>query len=104
MEQYHNGGGGTLSLSTDGSQSFIRSSKAEPDWPNLWIQIQPEVSVDEEEQGPKSKGTLTFDTNKYKAGIRDDAEFALIDYKFLTHPDDIEAILEGTKQISLTHL
>lgn len=103
LEQYHNGEG-VLSASADGAQCFIRSSKAEPDWPNLFIGLNPVVSVDDEEQRinflnilgrPKSRGTLTLDTNKYKAGIRDDVDLALIDYKLLTHPDDVEAMLEG---------
>lgn len=44
---------------------------------------------------PKSRGILSMDTDKYKAGIRDDRLLALIDYKILTHPDDVEVMLEG---------
>lgn len=105
LEQYQNGEG-ILSRTSVGPQSFIRSSQAEPDWPNLWIMMQPSVRVDDAEQRinfynilaiPKSKGTLSLDPIKYRAGTRDDTELALIDYQLLTHPDDIEAQLDGIK-------
>ncbi len=104
LEQYHRDGEGIFSVPTDGSQCFIRSSKAEEDWPNLLIGLNPLVSIDDEEHRfhfinvlgrPKSKGTVTLDADKYRAGITDDVELALIDYKLLTHPDDIEALLDG---------
>lgn len=106
LEQYRNGEG-FLSYPGEVAQSFIRSSKAEPDWPNLLIILQSVESIDDQEHRlifhnilsrPKSKGSVTLDTNKYKAGIRDDVELALIDYKYLTHPDDIETLLEGATQ------
>lgn len=101
-EDYHNGGG-ILSIIAEGPQCFISSSKAEPGWPDLWIEINPGISVDEESNihfinvigRPQSKGLLTLDADKYRAGIRDDVELALIDCKYLTHPDDTEVMLEG---------
>lgn len=105
MEEYHNGEG-MLTYIQDGPQSYITSSKAEPGWPDILIQITPSIRVDDEEQRislysilgrPKSKGILTLDADKYKEGIRDDVQLALIDYQHLTHPDDIEVILEGNK-------
>lgn len=104
-EDYHNGEG-ILALISEGPQAFIASSKAETDWPDLWIEMHPIISVNGEEQvvyfydvigRPKSKGTLMLDTDKYKAGVRDDVELALIDYGFLTHPDDAQVMLEGNK-------
>lgn len=101
--EYHNGEG-FLSLVPEGPQCFITSSVAEPDWPDLWLEIHPHLHVNGEEQEftfidvvgrPKSRGTFSFDTEKYKAGIRDDVELALIDYQFYSNPDDIQAMLEG---------
>jgi len=81
---------------------------AEPGWPDLWIEINPGINIDGGESHiefinvigrPQSKGLLTFDADKYKAGIRDDVQLALIDCKYLTHPDDTEVMLEGIKFI-----
>lgn len=111
FEEYHNGEG-LLGKVSQGPLCFIVSSKAELDWPNLWIQINPSVSVDGEGElitffnilgRPQSKGVLSLDTEKYKAGVRDDVQLALIDNKLLTHPDDIEAFLEGNNNIFATH-
>lgn len=93
-----------MTIVSEGPQCFIASSKADPDWPDLWIEIHPIVSVDGKEQRiyfynvvgrPQSKGLLSLDTDKYKAGVRDDVQLALIDYRLLTHPDDVEAMLDG---------
>lgn len=97
-----NNGEGVLTQTTQ-AQCFITSSKARPGWPDLWIQIHPVTSVDDKEVlnfynilgRPKSKGIFTLDTDKYKEGVRDDVQLAQIDYKLLTHPDDMEALLEG---------
>lgn len=97
-------GEGVLTLLTEGQQCFIRSSVAEPGWPDLWMEMRPMYRVNDDEQRirfysvvgrPKSRGTLSLDAEKYKAGIRDDVQLALIDYRFLTHPDDAVVILEG---------
>lgn len=105
LEEYHNGRG-MLTYIQDGPQCFITSSKAEAGWPDLWIQITPVIRLDDEAQRinfynmvgrPKSTGIITLDTDKYKAGIRDDVQLALIDYKLLTHPDDIDVLLDGNK-------
>lgn len=104
FDEYHNGDG-ILSKVSQGPLCFIASTKATSNWPDLWIQINPQVSVDGEGESitffnilgrPQSKGVLSLDTEKYKAGVRDDVELALIDSKLLTHPDDMEAFLEGT--------
>lgn len=109
LEDFHNGTG-ILTLTVSGCHSFIVSSKAEPDWPDLRIDLNSQVGIDEQELGlgfiivlgrPKSKGILTLDTDKYKAGIRDDAQLAVIDYQLLTHPDDIDVILEGKAKVTL---
>lgn len=100
-EEFHKGEG-VLTKNTE-AQCFFTSSKARPDWPDIWIAIHPRPSVDGTEilsfysfiGRPRSKGTLTLNVNKYVAGIRDDQQLALIDYKFLTNADDIEALLEG---------
>lgn len=100
-EEYHNGEGVLTKISI--AQCFIASSKAKPGWPDLWIEINPRISVDGSEVinfynivgRPQSKGILTLDTDKYKAGVRDDVQLALIDYKFLTHPDDVDVMLDG---------
>lgn len=103
FDDYHNGKG-VLSEVSQGPLCFISSSKASSNWPDLWIQINPEVSVDDDKGSinffnilgrPRSKGVLSLDTEKYRAGVRDDVELALIDSKLLTHPDDMEAFLEG---------
>lgn len=103
-DEFHNEGGGILSIIAEGPQCFISSSKAEPGWPDLWIEINPTITVDGGEPDihfinvigrPQSKGLLTLDADKYKAGIRDDVELALIDCKYLSHPDDMEVMLEG---------
>ncbi len=97
-------GKGVLTLLTEGQQCFIRSSVAESGWPDLWIEMRPMYRVNDDEQHirfysvvgrPKSRGTLSLNAEKYKAGIRDDVQLALIDYQFLTHPDDIVVMLEG---------
>lgn len=124
-EEYHKGEGlltthitatynneqGVLTLISVGAQCFIVSSKAETEWPDIWIEMQPFVSVDGKEHGinlysiigrPRSRGLLTIDTDKYKAGIRDDVQLAVIDYKLLTHPDDVDIMLEGNiKSVSM---
>ncbi|XP_037036059.1 oxygen-dependent choline dehydrogenase 1-like [Bradysia coprophila] len=100
-------GEGVLSIVPEGPQCFIRSSVAEPGWPDLWLEIAPHISIDGEQEivflnvvgRPRSKGTLSLDTEKYRAGIRDDVELALIDYQFLTHPDDVTAMLDGVNFI-----
>lgn len=106
-EEYHNGKGIlTLGWSLDAAGSFIVSPKAEPDWPDLIIGMRGVIGVDDEEQRitfynvigrPKSRGLLTLDTDKYKSGIRDDVQLALIDFKLLTHADDIDALLHGNE-------
>lgn len=100
-EEFHNGKG-VLTKNSE-AQCFYSSSKAKPGWPDIWIAIDPQISVDGREivnfysfiGRPRSKGILTLDTNKYTAGVRDDQQLALIDYKFLTNPDDVEALLDG---------
>lgn len=100
-EEFHNGEG-VLTKNTE-AQCFFTSSKAKPGWPDIWIAIHPRPSVDGTEilnfysviGRPRSKGTLALDVNKYESGIRDDQQLALIDYKFLTNADDIEALLDG---------
>lgn len=103
LEQYHNGDG-IMTVPRDGAQCFIESSKAEPGWPDLWIRMITPVVIDNDDLQisifnilgrPKSKGIFSIDTDKYKQGIRDDVQLALIDYKYLTHPDDMDAMLEG---------
>lgn len=109
-EEFHNGEG-VLTLISEGPQCFVASSKADPSWPDLWLEMHPQISIDGSEQEiyfydvvgrPKSRGTITLDTDKYKAGIRDDVELALIDYNFLSHPDDIETLLEGNNVNTMT--
>lgn len=122
-DEYHNGEGlltthiteaslndnGVLTLTSVGAQCFISSSKSVRDWPDIWIEMQPFVSVDGHHSGvhffsvigrPSSKGTLTLDTTKYKAGIRNDVDLALIDYQLLAHPDDVDVMLEGKIALS----
>lgn len=111
FEQFHNGYG-PLSFSLGGAQCFIRSSNAEPEWPNLFIPFVARLNADGDEQQitfvnvlgrPKSRGTLTLDANKYRAGIRDDVELALIDFKHLTHPDDLNSMLEGRNEAKCSY-
>lgn len=104
---YHNGEGPLTTKGTStwlAGQCLIVSTKATTDWPDILIGLRTPVSIDGAEQfvnlncavgRPKSKGTLTLDTEKYKAGIRDDVQLALIDSRVLTHPDDAEVLLEG---------
>jgi len=110
FDDYHNSDDrqGLLTFQVFSPIAFIASSKAEPGWPDLWLDISSTVRIDEQEPyiffesvvgRPKSKGIVTLDTEKYKAGIRDDVELALIDLKYFTHPDDIETLLEGVKFI-----
>lgn len=103
LENYHNGRG-VLATRHEGAQCFIRSSKAGPDWPDLWIAAHPTLAIDDESQivrmymvlgRPQSRGEYTMNTTAYKHGIRDDEQLALIDYKLLTHADDVEAMIEG---------
>lgn len=109
LEDFHNGTG-ILTLTVGGCHSFIVSSKAEPDWPDLRIDLNTQVGIDEQEPvlgfiivlgRPKSKGIFSLDADKYKAGIRDDAQLAVIDYQLLTHPDDIDVIVEGNDKVTL---
>lgn len=103
IENYHKGQG-VLATRHEGAQCFIRSSKADPDWPDLWIASHPTLAIDDESQivrmymvlgRPQSRGEYTMNTTAYKKGIRDDVQLALIDYKLLTHPDDVDAMIEG---------
>lgn len=102
-KQFENGEG-VLSIVSEGPQCFITSSVAEPGWPDLWLEIHPLVRVEGTEQRinfynvvgrPKSRGTFSMDTAKYRNGVRDDEELSLIDYRFYSHPDDAVAILDG---------
>lgn len=105
-ENFHNGNG-VLTQIAEG-QSFVVSSKAEASWPDLLIIIHPMASVDGREVlnfysiigRPQSRGLLTMDTEKYKAGVRDDVQLAVIDQKLLTHTDDVEAMLDGNTFLS----
>lgn len=100
--EFHNGGNGVLTKNTE-VQCFIASSKARPGWPDIWIVNHVWPSVDGRESPifytfigrPRSKGTVTMDAEKFKAGVRDDQQLALIDYRFLADPDDVEILLEG---------
>lgn len=100
-EEFHHGKG-VMTRNTE-AQCFITSAKARPGWPDIWIAIHPLTSVDGREVlnfysvigRPQSKGIVTLDANKYKAGARDDQQLALIDYQFFNHPDDVEALLDG---------
>lgn len=103
LRDYENGEG-ILTIVSEGPQAFIVSSVAEPGWPDLWLEIHPQISVNGADQRisfynvigrPSSRGTFSMDTDKYKAGIRDDVELSLIDYQLLTHPDDVVAMLDG---------
>lgn len=116
-EDYHNGDGVLANLGgltaneqggwragTAGVQCVIVSSKAEPDWPDLHITMGTYANVEGNEHGVTfsnllgrqfSRGELTMDTEKFKADIRDDVQLGLIDFKFLTHPDDMEVMLDG---------
>ncbi len=103
MKEFENGEG-ILSMISEGPQAFIRSSVAETGWPDLWIEMHPLISINGAQQQirfynvvgrPKSRGTFSMDVEKYKAGIRDDVQLSLIDYQFLTHPDDVVAMLDG---------
>lgn len=120
-EEYHRGEGllrtpgiyirpnerGGLTIRLTAAQCFIVSSKAEPGWPDILITIETFVNTEGNEQGvnfrstigrPRSKGVLGLDAEKYRAGIRDDVQLALIDYKFLTDPDDVDVILDGKRK------
>lgn len=116
-EDYHNGEGvlgklgglvlnqqGGWRATSSGAQCVIVSSKAEAGWPDLHITMGTDANVEGNEHGisfsnllgrPFSKGEITMDTEKFKAGIRDDVQLALIDFKFLTDPDDMEVMLDG---------
>lgn len=104
MEEFHTAGEGVLTINTE-AQCFYTSTKAKPGWPDVWIAIHPLTSVDGIEilnfyiliGRPRSRGIITMDTDKYKAGVRDDQQLALIDYKLLTNEDDIEALLDGER-------
>ncbi|XP_037024090.1 glucose dehydrogenase [FAD, quinone]-like [Bradysia coprophila] len=109
MTDFHNGKG-PLTTTGVGCHSFIVSSKADPHWPNFRIDLtvgmlaqlaetKPTVGFIVVLSRPKSIGSLTMDTDKYRAGIRDDEQLAIIDYNILTHPDDIDVILEGIRLV-----
>lgn len=108
LEDYHNGHG-VLATRHEGAQCFLRSSKADPDWPDLWIAAHPTLAIDDETQivrmymvlgRPQSRGVYTMNTTAYREGIRDDQQLALIDYKLLTHADDVDAMIEGNLLIA----
>lgn len=95
---------GGWTLRSFSAQCFIVSSKAEAGWPDFYILLGSIANTEGYEQGisfnvvvgrPRSKGLLTLDTEKYRAGVKDDVQLALLDYKFFTHPDDIDVMLEG---------
>lgn len=115
-EEYQKGGGMLATRGANGwvqGQGFIVSSKATLDWPDIKIAIRTSVGIDGDEpqisflytnERPKSKGVLTLDTEKYKAGVRDDVQLALIDLQLLSHPDDIEVLVEGKILLRLLYL
>ncbi|KAJ6635171.1 4-pyridoxate dehydrogenase [Pseudolycoriella hygida] len=105
-QQFHSGDG-ILTVNTEAQCFFTSSKSSKKGWPDVWIAIHPRTGSDGTKNlnfypiiaRPKSRGILSMDSLKYKAGVRDDQQLALIDYKFLTHPDDIEALLDGIKLI-----
>jgi len=106
VKAYHETGGGTLGMISEGPQIFAVSSKAENGWSDIWIAFIPHVMTGSEPQRislyvvlgrPKSKGYIDLDGEKYKAGIQDDVQLANIDFKLFTHPDDVDVMLEGIK-------
>lgn len=121
-EDYHNGEGvlaflggltaneeGGWRAGTAGTQCLYVSSKAEAGWPDLMISMGTYANIEGNEHGltfsnllgrPFSKGSLSMDTEKFKAGIRDDVQLGLIDFKFLTHPDDMEVMLDGKYNVT----
>lgn len=103
IEDYRQGKG-LLTLLTEGPQCFKASSRAESGWSNLWITMASQIRTAQVPQvvrffvvngRPKSRGSVTLDTELYKAGIKDDVQLALIDLALLTESDDVEDMLEG---------
>jgi choline dehydrogenase len=108
VRQYHEEQSGVLAELHEGPQLFAESSFADPGWPDIWIAINPHVMFGDEEQilsfyvvhgRPKSRGYVSLNATKYKAGIRDDVQLAEIDFKLLTHPEDVDVLLEGIKLV-----
>jgi hypothetical protein len=44
---------------------------------------------------PKSIGEFSLNATAYLAGERESVAIAVVDYNFLSHPDDEKVILEG---------
>lgn len=57
VNEFHETGEGILGRITHGPQCFIVSSKAEKGWPDIWIEIYPQVRIEPEP-------TLSLDVQK----------------------------------------
>jgi len=105
VEEFHRGEGIFTNLA-EGPQCFKVSPRAEAGWPNLWMGLLPQMMTNGEPQAlslysvlgrPRSKGSIQLNGELYKAGVRDDTQLALIDFGLVTHPDDMEDMVEGMK-------
>ena len=45
----------------------------------------------------RSAGSLSFNTTRYLAGVRDSAKLAVPDYNLFQDPSDVDVLLEGIK-------
>jgi len=97
-------GEGIFTMLLEGPQCFVESTKATPGWPDLWIEISPKIRTDDSPQNmlfivvlgrPQSRGYIALNGTLYQEGIRDDTQLALIDFGLVTHPDDMDALVEG---------
>jgi len=108
IEEYRQGKGILASL-TEGPQCFKASSRAESGWPNIWTAMAASIRTSDVPQvvsfytvlgRQRSKGSVSLNTELYKAGIRDDVQLALIDFGLLRDPADVEDLVEGNGALS----
>ncbi len=88
----------------EGPQVFKVSSTAPPGWPNIWIALATPIPTYDGPVSlsfyvvlgrPKSRGSIGLNAEKYKAGVKDDVQLAVLDFALLTHPDDMDDMVEG---------
>jgi hypothetical protein len=109
LKEYVNSGVGEFGNFQEGNtQALLVSSRAaaegETEWPDARITFGPKLALEDDEDTiaffwvtldrPKSSGFITLNTTAYRNGVTDLTKLALIDFKMLEEPSDVEVILE----------
>jgi hypothetical protein len=92
------------------TSKVAKSIPGEADWPDLFLsllQIYPKVAQGDElptigmfimNGRMRSQGSFRLNVSAYREGIEDDVKLSVIDYNLLSHPSDVEVLLEGNDE------